>query len=68
METFSIATIITTIGTLLTGILGWFGDILAFAVGQPIILFYVLMPVALGVIGGGIALAFRKRGKKKRSA
>jgi hypothetical protein len=68
METFSIATIITTIGTILTGVLGWFASILTFAVGQPIILFYILVPIVLGLIASGIALAFKRRGKKKRAA
>ena len=61
METFSIATIITTIGTILTGILGFFTSIITFALGQPLILFAILAPVVYGLIKKGISVIAKRK-------
>ncbi len=64
----TIATIITTIGSIVTGIVGWFGDILTFVVGNPLLLFIVLLPIASGLVYSAIKLVKRGGGRRKRAA
>lgn len=60
METFTIATIITTVGTMLTGVLGWVGDVITFAVGQPILLFAGLSSIVYGIIRKGVKVVKKR--------
>lgn len=65
METVSLATIITSIGTILTGAIGWFGSVLDFIVGNPLALFGILLPVAGALVFKGFGLIRKMVNKRK---
>ncbi len=65
METVSLATIITSIGSILTGVIGWFGDILSFIVGNPLALFGILAPISIALIYKGFGLVKRMLNKRR---
>ena len=49
-EDLTIATVITDIGSIITGFVSWAGNILGLLLGNPVILFAVLLPFAISVI------------------
>jgi hypothetical protein len=65
METMTIATIITSIGSILTGVLGWFGDVITFLVTNPLILFFILAPMAYAIVPKAYRLVRKGTGRRK---
>lgn len=61
----TIATIISTIGSLLTGVIGWFGDVLKFITDNPLALFGILAPVAICLIPKGLSLVKKMLNKRR---
>lgn len=55
METFTLSTMITSIGTLVTGAVGWVGDIAGVIAAEPLLLFGFLF----GFVGTAIVV-FKK--------
>lgn len=49
----TLATIITTITTILTGVVGWFQSVFEFMVGNPLVLFSILAPIAIALLYKG---------------
>ena len=63
--TATIATIISAIGDIITGVAGWFGDILGVFISNPLLLFAVLAPVAIGLFYFVIRIIKSFLGKRK---
>lgn len=61
METFTMATFITSIGSALTALLGWLGQIFTFVVSQPVLLTFVCLVIAISVLFLALKLIPRKR-------
>lgn len=61
--TISIATIITSIGSILTGFLGWIGDIFTFIIGNPLMLFFVLVTFVPSLVFIGIKIINNRKKK-----
>ena len=65
MSEITLATIITSVGTVLTGVIGWFGDVLDFIVGNPLAMFGILAPLATVLIYKGFGLVRKMLNKRK---
>lgn len=59
------ASIITSVGSILTGVIGWFGSVLEFIVGNPLALFGILLPLGGGLIFKGFGLVKKMINKRK---
>ena len=64
-EGTTVATVISSIGDVLTGLLGWFTDVFEFLLGNPLILAVVLIPIASGAVFGAVKLIKRFTGRRK---
>lgn len=65
METITIATIVTQVGDLLTGVVSWFGSVLTFITSNPLAMFGILAPVATVLIYKGFGLVKRMLNKRR---
>lgn len=64
MEGFTIASIITTVGEILTAFIGWLGTVFDFLISNPLALFGIISPFALVLVPKGLKLVryfFNKR-------
>lgn len=59
----SVAAVLTSVGGVVTSIVGMFGDIITFITGNYLLLAIVLLPVAYGIIRKGVKLVM-SRGKR----
>ncbi len=55
METMTLATVLTDLGSVFTAAIGWVGDVAETVASNPVI----LIPFALGIIGFGAGLFLR---------
>lgn len=62
----TLANYITDVGACVTAIVGFAGDILEFAVGNPVILFSILAPIVYTLIKFSIKLVRVGGGKRRR--
>jgi ABC-type transport system involved in cytochrome bd biosynthesis fused ATPase/permease subunit len=62
----TIATIITNISLILTGILGFLGSALHFLISSPIVLFIILIPVVFDVIKTAAKISRLNNSKRYR--
>ena len=43
----TLATLITSVGDVLTGLVGWMGTIITFITGQPLVMIFVLLTICI---------------------
>lgn len=43
----TIATLITSVGDVLTGLVGWMGTVITFITGQPLVMIFVLLTICI---------------------
>lgn len=48
-EALTISTLIESVGTVLTGLVGWMGTVINFITGQPLVMLFVLLTVCITV-------------------
>lgn len=46
----TMSSLVTEIGTFFTGLLGWFSDFIAFVAGEPVLMIFVVLALAITVI------------------
>lgn len=63
-STLTVASILETLGTVATSVIGVFGDVMEFIVSNPLTFCGILIPAAIALIYGGYRLA--KRALKRR--
>lgn len=43
----TIASLITSVGDVLTGLVGWMGTVITFITGQPLVMIFVLLTICI---------------------
>lgn len=61
----AMATIITNVGTVLTGLLGWVGDVFTALTAIDLFMFLILVPISIGLIYLAIRIIKKFTGKRK---
>lgn len=61
----TVATVLETLTSVVTSVVGVFTSVLEFVVGNPLMLAAILIPVAVAFIPKGLTLIKRALGKKK---
>lgn len=47
----TIASLITSVGDVLTGLVGWMGTVITFITGQPLVMIFVLLTICITAFG-----------------
>lgn len=61
----TVATVVTDIGDILTGVVGWFGNAIDFVTGNPLLFVCVAIPIGTGLVYGAVKLIKKFTGRKK---
>lgn len=47
----TIASLITSVGDVLTGLVGWMGTVITFITGQPLVMIFILLTICITAFG-----------------
>lgn len=61
----AMSTIISNVGTVLTGLLGWVGDVFTALTEIDLFMFLILIPISVGLIYLAIRIIKKFAGKRK---